>query len=467
MRVVLAFHGSSLRRSWHECFGLRRSIAVAIRRTVFCPERSRSEAVSKQKHAARFHGWRVVQAAFVLAAFGWGLGFFGPPVFLSVIHESHGWPLVLISGAISLHFLIGAVVGANLPALHRRFGAAAITKTGAVAMAAGLAGWSMANAPWHLFVAATLSGAGWATMSAAALNAIVSPWFARTRPLALSMAYNGGSVGGIVFSPLWVAGIGALGFPVTACAVAAVTVTLVWALAERVFSKTPEMVMSRLDGDALDAPAVSVTSAAARPLPGLLLWRDLRFRTLAAGMTLGLFAQIGLMAHLFSLLVPALGAQRAGLAMSLVTVMAMTGRTLVGWLMPPGADRRLLACGGYVLQAAGCVAFMLAGGTNVALLVAGVVLFGLGFGNATSLPPLIAQAEFVREDVTRVAALIVAISQAGYAAAPAFFGVVRELTTRTYSVESGDAPMVFAAAAFVQCLAIAAFLSGRRCCDRS
>ena len=46
-------------------------------------------------------------------------------------------------------------------------------------------------------------------MGAAAINAIVSPWFVRTRPAALSMAYNGASIGGVIFSPLWVAAIGA------------------------------------------------------------------------------------------------------------------------------------------------------------------------------------------------------------------------------------------------------------------
>jgi len=30
-----------------------------------------------------FYGWRVVSAAFVLAVFGWGMGFYGPPVFLN------------------------------------------------------------------------------------------------------------------------------------------------------------------------------------------------------------------------------------------------------------------------------------------------------------------------------------------------------------------------------------------------
>jgi hypothetical protein len=152
--------------------------------------------------------------------------------------------------------------------------------------------------------------------------------------------------------------------------------------------------------------------------------------------------------------------------MGLVTVMAIAGRMLLGGFMPVAADRRLVACGGYALQAAGCVTLMLAGGTNIVLLLAGVVLFGLGFGNATSLPPLIAQVEFVKEDVTRVAALIVAIAQGGYAAAPLFFGIVRELTAGAASVASGEAPVLFAAAAFVQCLAIGAFVSGRRRCDR-
>ena len=55
------------------------------------------------------------------------------------------------------------------------------------------------------------------------------------------------------------------------------------------------------------------------------------------------------------------------------------------------------------------------------------MLFGAGIGNATSLPPLIAQSEFAR-DVARVP-LIVAIAQAAYAFAPAIFGALRSLPT--------------------------------------
>ncbi len=425
--------------------------------------------MSKRMRTGEFYGGSVVRAAFVLGVFGWGLGFYGPPVFLSVIREARGWSLALISAAISLHFLAGAITGANLPVCHRRFGVAVVTKAGALSMAAGIIGWATASAPWQLFVAAVLSGVGWGTMSAAALNAIVSPWFVRGRPAALGMAYNGGSVGGIIFSPLWVAAISGLGFPLAASVIAVVTVITLWVLADRVFSRTPETMGLRPDGDEPGTLAAVITSPLARPLPGSLLWRDRRFITLCAGMTFGLFAQIGLIAHLYSLLAPALGAQGAGLAMGLITVMAIAGRTLLGQLMPVeprGADRRLIACGGYAMQMAGSIALMLAGGTNVPLLMTGVILFGIGFGNATSLPPLIAQVEFVKQVVPRVAALIVAVAQGGYAIAPAVFGLIRELAPQaanaTASAAAGHAPALFAAAALVQCLAAGAFLAGRR-----
>jgi MFS family permease len=175
-----------------------------------------------------------------------------------------------------------------------------------------------------------------------------------------------------------------------------------------------------------------------------------------------LFAQIGLAVHLFSLLVPALGATPAGLAMGLVTAMAIIGRSLIGWAMPADADRRLVACASYAVQILGCAAFIAAGGTNVPLLLLGVVLFGTGFGNGTWLPPLIAQVEFVGDDVPRVVALIVAISQAAYAFAPLVFGIIRELAPPAAGVDSGAAPALFIVAAIVQGAAICMFLAGRR-----
>lgn len=410
----------------------------------------------------KFFGWRVTGGAFVLALFGWGLGFYGPPVFLGVLHATRGWSLGLISSAITIHYLVGAALVTQLPALHTRFGLAPFTQAGGIALALGTLGWALAAEPWQLFLAAVVSGIGWSATSAATINAIIAPWFVRARPAALGWAYNGASIGGVIFSPLWVAAISALGFPIAAAAIGIAAALIIWLISAKLFARTPQQMGLAPDGDTQGTAPVSVTSHHARPLPGALLWRDRAFLSLVIGNALGLFAQLGLITHLFSLLLPALGAQRAGFAMAFVTVMAITGRALIGWLMPINADRRIVAGIGYAAQLAGSLVLLAAGGSNVPLLLAGIALFGIGFGNATSMPPLIAQVDFVKEDVLRVVALMVAIGQATYAFAPAAFGLIRELIPPAPDASAGAAPWVFIAAAVFQGLAIVAVLAGRR-----
>jgi MFS family permease len=409
-----------------------------------------------------FFGWRVVWAAFVIAVFAWGIGFYGPPIFLKALHAGRGWPVSLVSTAITAHFLLGAVVVANLANLHRRFGLARVTQAGAVLTALGLLGWAFAREPWQLFLATPLSGAGWALTSGAALNAMVSPWFHRRRPAALSMAFNGASLGGVLFSPLWVALIAGLGFGGAAVLVAVAVTLAVGALASRYLTPTPATLGLSPDG----APPGSQPPApgTAAPLPSAPLpspWRDRRFLTLAGAATLGLFAQIGLVAHLFSLLSPTLGEAGAGLAMGGATACAILGRSLVGRLMPPSADRRTVAAANVGLQAVGSLVLLFAG-PSIPLLLLGCGLFGLGLGNVTSLPPLIAQTEFQPADVSRVVALVTAISQAGYAFAPAAFGLLREPALAAALPWPGQAPLVFLAAFIVQLAASAVILLSRR-----
>src|SRR5215831_9467268 len=117
-----------------------------------------------------FFGRRVVAGAFVLAVCGWGLGFYGPPIYLHAVHAARGWPLALVSTAVTTHFLVGAIVVANLPALYRRFGLATVTKLGGLALAAGIIAWATAVAPWQLLAATIVSGAGWAASGGAAIN---------------------------------------------------------------------------------------------------------------------------------------------------------------------------------------------------------------------------------------------------------------------------------------------------------
>ena len=397
--------------------------------------------------ARRFFGWSVAWSAFAIAMFAWGIGFYGPSVFLQSLHQTRGWPISQISFAITAHFLLSAIVIAYLPEIHRRLGIAKTTFLGAVLTAAGLILWSSSREPWQLFAAAIPSGAGWAMTSGAALNAIVAKWFDRDRPIAIALAFNGASVGGVLFVPLWVSLIRSIGFPSAALLVGGCMVAVVACLCVRFLARSPEDMGLAPDGDASH-------QTGARPKPRrtrIEIVRSRRFITISAAFSLGLFAQIGLLAHLVARLTPELGIEHAGLLVSLATVCAVIGRTAAAkWIGEH--DRRFAAAANFAVQIAGVLLLILGQGSLG--LTLGCVLFGLGIGNLTSLPPLIVQQEFEREDAATAVALIIAINQGVFAFAPAIIGAIHDTTA--------DYQLPFALIALIQFLAAVIILLGRR-----
>jgi predicted MFS family arabinose efflux permease len=358
--------------------------------------------------AGIYFGWKVVGAAFAVAVFGFGIGFYGPSVFLRTLHGGRGWPISLVSAAITAHFISSALCTAYLPEAYDRWGVTRVMQAGAVCAAVGIVLWAAAPAPWLLFPIALISGAGSAATTGAAINAIVAPWFDKERPKALSMAFNGASVGGLLFTPLWVALIDRLGFAVAAVLVGGVAVAILWPVSIRYLGPPPS---------AASSPPVSCLTKTA-------LLKDWRFVTISAAFALGLFAQVGLVAHLLTRLTPEFGAGGAAWAMSLVTMCAVLGRSLLGWLIGE-RNRRQAAALNFLIQASGTT--LLAFGGGVSVLACGCVLCWLGFGNLVSLPPLILQKEFPAVDVGRAVALTVAINQAVFAFAPAILGVLRDV----------------------------------------
>jgi predicted MFS family arabinose efflux permease len=367
--------------------------------------------------------------------FGWGVGFYGPGVYLAALHRVHGWSIATISLAITAHFLVSAVLITALPDAYRRFGVASVTIAGALCAAAGAVVWTRAPQIWLLVPALLLSGVGWSAMSGAALNLIVVPWFERDRPKAISMAFNGASIGGLLFTPLWTILIAQVGLRAAGLTIAIATIVVICPLAWLILRRT----------------APGSAAKAAPPLPRRALLSQWRFLTMSAAFALGLFVQIGLFAHLIARLEPAFGATVAALAISLATFCAVLGRSVMGWLLGEH-DRRLAAAANLLVQAAGTL--LLAFGEGMAPLALGCVLFGLGVGNLNSLPPLIAQREFRAADVAMVVALTIAINQAVFAFAPAILGALRDV--------SGSYVVAFLVVATLQGLAAATVAWGRR-----
>ncbi|AVU76574.1 MULTISPECIES: MFS transporter [Pseudomonas] len=401
----------------------------------------------------RFFGKTVLTCTFILAMIGWGVGFYGPPIYMQAVMDRTGWPVAQVSAAVTLHFLSGTLVIANLPRLYARFGVPAVTLLGSVVLGVGVNIWAQASQLWVLYAGAICSGIGWVTLGAAAVNTLIAPWYIKERPKALGKAYNGASMGGVIFSPLWVLLIERFGFATAALVISLAAVVLLGCFAFLVFNKSPQSLGQHPDN--ADQPEPIATGTSATPWTAAQTLKSASFRSLAAGMSLGLFAQIGLIAHLYSILAGRMGAHDASFAMGLATASAMGGRYVAARLMTQGVNRRQLACLGYGIQMLGTL-MLLGLDIHPAVAWVAVVLIGSGIGNATSLPPLIAQTEFSREQTARVIALMVAISQATYAFAPAFFGLVRSV----FAEPSQAIVAIVIAAVVVQGLAILAFYTG-------
>jgi MFS family permease len=363
----------------------------------------------------------VVGAAFVIALFSWGVGFYGAGIYLQALQARQDWPTAEIAPAITLYYALGATLIVFAGRLFDRFGPRRVVATGATAMACGLVLLAHASHPWHVYAAFASMSVGWASMSGAAINIIVAPWFEARRGFAISLALNGSSAGGIVITPALIVLIDLFGF--TAALEIAAGLMLVVLLPTATL-----LLRRRYPSEHADATAAAVAAAAggsASRDPAWDLWRVIgsaQFQTISLPFALGLLAQVGFLTHQMAFLSPIIGTSAAGWAVSLTTFCAVTGR-LATSLFIDKVDRRVAACGNFLVEV-GALA-LLATGSSTVMLYLGCALFGLGVGNMITLPGMIVQQEFPRVHFSRVISLVVGINQFTFAFGPALLGYLQ------------------------------------------
>ncbi|PYN87950.1 MAG: hypothetical protein DMD87_11405 [Candidatus Rokuibacteriota bacterium] len=148
--------------------------------------------------ARYFYGWNVVGATFVMALGSFGLGFYGIAVYVAALQYIHGWSASAVSAPVTLYYVAGALLTAAIAGVYERFGPRVVVAGGAAAMAAGLAALGFVGRPWQLYPVFLVMSVGWGAMSGAAINIILAPWFQRRRGLAVSLAFNGATLGGVL-----------------------------------------------------------------------------------------------------------------------------------------------------------------------------------------------------------------------------------------------------------------------------
>ena len=390
-----------------------------------------------------FFGWKVVAVTSLVAFFGFGSGFYSQGVYLVVLHERHGWPIAFISLAITVYFVLGAAITAFVGDALERFGPRTVVLVAVAALGAGVLALPRLERPWHLYVAFAVMAVGWGGTSGAAINALVAPWFEKKRGLAVSIAFNGATAGGVIMVPLWTALIAAIGFSSAASIVVGVMVATLVPLAARYLYRRPEVLGLHPDGAAEPAPTRGPGGVTSLRRADLI--RSRNFWTISAPFALGLLAQVGFLTHQMAYVKPRLGAEGAALAVSLTTFAAIVGRLLTG-LFIDRVDRRVAASCNFILQAVAVIVMI--SWPSTALLYAAGALFGLGLGNAVTFPALIVQMEYPKEHFSRIVSLIVAINQFTFAFGPGLLGWLRDWSG-SYSTALGLCIVCEAMAAIV------------------
>jgi MFS family permease len=363
----------------------------------------------------RYDGWRIVAACFLVATFGWGLGFYGQSVYLAELHRLHGWPASLISSATTFFYLLGAVLVAFVSEAVRGFGPRNCLLGGVIAMAAAAVLMGQVAAPWQLYLADALLAFGWAGTSLGIITTTLGLWFDRKRGMAISLALNGASFGGIVGVPLLVAAIGRFGFTGAMIAAAiALLVTMIPVIL--IFVGRPPQRRDIAAGSA-DAELPSSSRIRTQAL------HDIAFLTVSIAFALVLFAQVGFIVHLIAFLDPLIGRGPAATAVALLTAMAVVGRVLFSTVIDR-LNQRLASAISFLSQAVALA--IVINSRNEMLLIAACALFGFSVGNLITLPSLIVQREFDPRAFGVLVSLITAINQVTYAFGPGVIGLLRD-----------------------------------------
>jgi predicted MFS family arabinose efflux permease len=344
--------------------------------------------------------------------------FYGHGVYLAELQRLHRWPASLISGATTVYYLFSAALVIFVSDAIERLGPRRFVLIGIAMLGLSVALLAMIEAPWQLYGAYLVMAFGWAAMSLASITNILGLWFRERRGLAISLALNGASCGGILVVPALVAAIGRIGFPAAVLAAAAIMVVILVPLVAIWIRRPPE------------ARTTIAQPRAASPLAGTR-WtrsqalRSFRFWTVSAPFALALAAQVGFLVHQLAFLEPRIGREPASVAVAVTSAMAVLGRVGLGTIIDR-LDQRLVSALSCVSQA--FALFVMTRTVDGVVLFAACALFGLSVGNLITLPALIIQREFDAASFGLLISLSTAIGQVTYAFGPGILGLLRDAT---------------------------------------
>ncbi len=367
-----------------------------------------------EETSPRYTGWRIVAVCFVTAVFSWTFGFYGQGVYLEALASRHDWSVSMITGASTVYFLSSSVLVIFVGSALTRFGPRLVILSGVFCFAVSVAFVGRIDALWQLYADYIVMSFGWAAMNATAMTIIIGAWFSERRGLAIALALVGGSLGGLVMTPVLVMLIARIGLATTLLYGIAIMVVVLVPMSLRWLRRFPGS-----HGQAADTARQDSPWTRRRAL------RDTGFRTLTASSALALFAQVGFLVLEIAFLTPRIGHDEAGIAVSVTAGMSIVGRLTLGGFIDR-LDPRLISVVSYLVQ--GAALFSMLWIANTIALVVACAVFGFFMGNVLIFPALVVQREFAPPAFPLLISFTTAIRQFPIALAPGVLGLLRNAT---------------------------------------
>lgn len=399
-----------------------------------------------------FYGWYVALACSVLLFVGVGVGYYGLAVFLRPLQEEQGWSNAAVSAATGLYFALGGITGAVVGPLVDRRGPLRFMLAGSLLLGASVALIGSVGSLWQLFALYAVLAVGFGMSTAVGVNSIMTRWFVARRARAMSVAFTGISVGGVVLAPLGTALVERGGLDLAAPVMGALVVAVAVPVLLGVLVWDPSEMGLVADGGSLRLPSGPKREALddavqRRHWTGRAAATTGAFWALLGAFGLVMVAQTGFLIHQISFLEDRFGSRSAAaLALSTTAGGSIVARLVVG-TFADRLDKRLLGVGLFVLQASAVLA-VVAVEDRVAT-YALTMVFGFTIGNIYMMQTLLVGEVFGLVSFGTVFGLLALATQVASGAGPVAVGWLEDVTGSYRLPFTLTATITYAAAALL------------------
>jgi sugar phosphate permease len=166
-------------------------------------KQAKSDHIGAQMQKTKiFYGWWVVAAGFVLCFLFAGAGFYSFSIFIKPLEAEFGWDRAAISLTMSIHFIIGGLMGPFIGKLTQSYGPKKVMGLAAIGAGGCFLLVSLTRSLWYFYVTYAVLAVMLCGIGVVPISSLLAGWFDKRRGTATGTALVGIAAGGLLLTPL-------------------------------------------------------------------------------------------------------------------------------------------------------------------------------------------------------------------------------------------------------------------------